>query len=219
MESNRPSGGLLRPAGFEDRRGIRLVQGECVALNGQPLGAFSVARGFESLPLRFCEEALHVGRFVGPPADPSCRLRRGSLGGAAFAGGSDDRAPRCASDHGIHQTASWTTTHTFDVYLSNAVTPSGDSQLVSYNFRPASRTRRRCDMSRSRRQAERVLDFVAHARAVVRGQDARSRAAPGRRPYAGSSRDRGPTRGVGNLLGGARLSRHGGHQGERWGTW
>jgi hypothetical protein len=34
MESNHPSGGLLRPAGFEDRMGIRLVQGECVALNG-----------------------------------------------------------------------------------------------------------------------------------------------------------------------------------------
>ena len=34
MESNHPSGGLLRPAGFEDLVGMRLVQGECVKLNG-----------------------------------------------------------------------------------------------------------------------------------------------------------------------------------------
>jgi hypothetical protein len=33
MESNHPSGGLLRPAGFEDRMGIGLVQLEWEPLN------------------------------------------------------------------------------------------------------------------------------------------------------------------------------------------
>jgi hypothetical protein len=34
MESNHPSEGLLRPAGFEDRMGVSLVQRECDPLNG-----------------------------------------------------------------------------------------------------------------------------------------------------------------------------------------
>jgi hypothetical protein len=83
MESNRPSGGLLRPAGFEDRVAIRLAKRECVALkrSRKPLGAFSVPRGFESLLSASeriaCTQAdLPLGLSAPAEKSPTCAGRK-----------------------------------------------------------------------------------------------------------------------------------------------
>jgi hypothetical protein len=94
MELNHPSGGLLRPAGFEDRVGIRLAKRECVALKrSKTVGGLLGPSRVRIPPAPRPRRGLHVGPFAPVQGSfmPTATCRH--LHGASFAGDSHNRAP------------------------------------------------------------------------------------------------------------------------------